>query len=189
MGVLLGAFGKLQQGSYYRGIQAKLMNVQSRLRKATRQVSRVEQQISRLEKSGTNSLRIQQQALLMNGMASLKASSGLAALEAKGANMTAEEKQQYATAQSTYSSMMSELQANVQMQVSVAQEQLEQQIQMLRDTQLEAAKDEEDNLGTEKDSLESQMQQAKADYDACKQMERADADMFKPTYTAGGQQA
>lgn len=187
MGVLLGAFGKLQQGSYYRGIQAKLMNVQSRLRKATRQVSRVEQQISRLEKSGNNSLRIQQQALLMSGMAAIKADT-IAKYEGKdAASFSDADKQAFATAQQQYSSMMAELQAKVQMQVSMAQEQLDQQIQMMRDIQLEAAKDEENSLQEEKESLESQKELAKADYEACKKMEQADMDMFKPNYAAGSQ--
>ncbi len=187
MGVLLGGFGKLQQGSYYREIQRKLMNVSSRLKKATRQVSRVEQQISRLEKSGNNSLRIQQQALLMSGMAAIKADT-IAKYEGKdAASFSDTDKQAFATAQQQYSSMMAELQAKVQMQVSMAQEQLDQQIQMMRDIQLEAAKDEEDSLQQEKDSLESQKQLAYDDYKACKEMEKADAEMFKPSYAAGGQ--
>ena len=52
---------------------------------------------------------------------------------------------------------------------------------------LEPLKDEEELLQTEKDSLESQLQIAKGDYESCKQMEQDGAKMLKPDYTGGGQ--
>ena len=50
---------------------------------------------------------------------------------------------------------------------------------------LEPLKDEEDSLQLEKDTLESQIQVAKADYEACQKMEQADVKMLTPNYTGG----
>ena len=53
----------------------------------------------------------------------------------------------------------------------------------MNDMLLEPLKMEEDSLQTEKDSLESQIQIAQADYEACKKMEQADAKNLAPNYT------
>ena len=65
-------------------------------------------------------------------------------------------------------------------------QQIQDYFEQLRDMQLEPLKDEEDLLQSEKDSLESQLQTAKADYDACQKMEQQDVKMLTPNYTAGG---
>ena len=51
---------------------------------------------------------------------------------------------------------------------------------------MEPLKDEEEMLQTEKDSLESQIQIAQQDYEACKKMEQADAKNLAPNYTGQG---
>lgn len=42
MGFLLGAFGKLAAGQRYRSLQARMMRIQSRLRRATRDAADME---------------------------------------------------------------------------------------------------------------------------------------------------
>ena len=56
----------------------------------------------------------------------------------------------------------------------------------MNDLMLEPLKMEEDSLQTEKDSLESQLQIAQQDYEACKKMEQADAKNLAPNYTGQG---
>ena len=64
-------------------------------------------------------------------------------------------------------------------------EEIENYIEQMRDQMLEPLKDEEDSLQLEKDTLESQIQVAKADYEACQKMEQADVKMLTPNYTGG----
>ena len=65
-------------------------------------------------------------------------------------------------------------------------QQVSNSYEALRETQLEPLKDEEELLQTEKDSLESQIQIAQQDYEACKKMEQADAKNLAPNYTGQG---
>ena len=76
----------------------------------------------------------------------------------------------------------------MKMEAYVAQQKnrIEEYFENLNDTMLEPLKQEEDSLQTEKDSLESQIQLAQADYDACKKMEQADAKNLAPNYTGQG---
>ena len=46
MGFLLGAFGKLAAGQRYRSLQARMMRIQSRLRRATRDAADMEKMIN-----------------------------------------------------------------------------------------------------------------------------------------------
>ena len=62
---------------------------------------------------------------------------------------------------------------------------IEEKYENMNDMLLEPLKQEEESLATEKDSLESQLELAKADYEACKQMEKADAKNLQPNYTGG----
>ena len=59
----------------------------------------------------------------------------------------------------------------------------EAQIEMLRQTQLEPAKDLVDQLQTEKESLEAELQLADQDYQAAKEAEKSEIKNFAPTYT------
>lgn len=69
--------------------------------------------------------------------------------------------------------------------VAIMKQQIEEQYEYMRDTMLEPLKDEEDSLQLEKDTLESQIQVAKADYETCQKMEQADVKMLTPNYTGG----
>lgn len=187
MGFLLGAFGKLQAGARYRSIQANLMRVQSKLRRATRQVKQMETLFDRQEKMAKNAVRYETMAMTNMMQSSLQATM-LADYQGKDMKaMTQEEQAAYNAKYSEFNMALTSSKTQAEMQASMKNEYIEQYFQQLRDTQLEALKDEEESLQLEKDSLESELQLANDDYKACKEMEKSDAQIFKPTYTGGGQ--
>ena len=76
-------------------------------------------------------------------------------------------------------SQQQQLQAFIQMQNTM----MEQRIETMKEQMLQPLKDLEESLQLEKDSLESQIQLAEADYNACKEMEKAGAKNMVPNYT------
>ena len=190
MGFLLGAFGKLAAGRRVRQLQAKMMRVQSRLRRATRQASDMEKMLQRQEKTMLNSLSLTSSAGLMQAKNSLMASifgSGAAAeLMQKmqgGGQLTTEETNNYSTYMAQYNQQIANMSTMNEMNVSMQKQQIEDYFEYLRESMLEPLKDEEDMLQTENDSLQSQIQAAQQDYEACKKMEQADAKNLAPNYT------
>ena len=187
MGFLLGAFGKLQAGARRRQLQAQLMSVQTRLRRASRQVQNMENMLNRQEKSMQNAITMQSQIASNNAQQSLW-SSNMSAYDGKDASQLSKEEQAaYSTAQARFNQQFSQVNTSIQMQAAMQKEQITQYFEQVRETQLQALKDEEDLLQSEKDSLETQLQIADADYKACQDMEKQDAQMLKPNYTGGGQ--
>ncbi|MBR1460349.1 hypothetical protein IJ596_01780 [bacterium] len=190
MGYLLGAFGKQMAGSRYRSIQARMMKIQSRARKASRDVKRMEDMITRQEKAALNNLTLQsnigqsmaQQSLLQStgAMEAMQIVGGMNGSSTDG--LSAEQKKALAD----YQMGMSNIKTNSEQWAAMSKMQIEDYFQQMRDQMLEPLKDEEELLQTEKDALESELQIAKNDYDACKQMEKDGAQMLKPEYTAGG---
>ncbi len=59
MGFLLGAYGKLAAGSRYRSLQARMMRIQSKLRRASRDVANMEKMIDRQQKNMEQGLTLQ----------------------------------------------------------------------------------------------------------------------------------
>ena len=57
MGFLLGAYGKLMAGKRVRQLQARMMSVQSQLRRATRDIENMERQINAQQRQMTNTIR------------------------------------------------------------------------------------------------------------------------------------
>ena len=182
MGFLLGAYGKLAAGQRYRSIQAKLMKIQSRLRRASRDVANMEKLIDRQEKSMLNSLTAQQNTAYNMAYAGLAQERGIQDL-LNSSNLSSTDQ----AALSNFQSTMAQVKAQQETQAAVSKQQIQDYFEQMREQQLEPLKDEEDLLQTEKDSLETQLQTAKNDYEACKQMEKEDAKMLKPDYTGSGQ--
>ena len=178
MSFLLGAYGKLAAGRRMRDIQAKLMRVQSRLRRATRQSADMSKQIEAQKKMELNNLQTWQTFTNMslmqftNGLDPSMAQmfSGGAGLSGFGAGMTAEQQQQYAD----YTYQMNFQKAQMEARVAQEKSRIEQYYENMTESMLEPLKQEEDMLQTEKDSLESQLQIAQADYKACQDMEKAE---------------
>ncbi len=203
MGFLLGAYGKLAAGSRYRSLQARMMRIQSKLRRATRDVANMEKMIDRQQKS------MEQQLTLQNTMAKQAAQNSItgalmgsgefkgiqeqfakaSALKEDGTmtdpKTAASLSQQISSKQQEASQYISQMNAQADTQLAMNKQYIENQIEMMRDQFLEPLKDEEDSLQLEKDTLESQIQVAKADYEACQKMEQADVKMLAPNYTGG----
>ena len=195
MGFLLGAFGKLAAGRRVRQLQAQMMRVQSRLRRATRDVSEMEKQLQRQEKDALNAVAAQGMAAKQNAMSSLGTLLGgnfdqaqFNTLQQKAAQgqLTSDEASTYNNMSSMYTQGSTTISAYNEQWISQMKQQVSNSFEALRETQLEPLKDEEELLQTEKDSLESQIQIAQQDYEACKKMEQADAKNLAPNYTGQG---
>ena len=193
MGFLLGAYGKLAAGSRYRSLQARMMRIQSKIRRATRDVANMEKMIDRRQKQMESQLQMQNTAAKtmymqqMQGTFNLAYANDLKTLSDKGAeaadrSASASKVQQ---AQQEMSSQISQMTAAADTQLALDKQYIENQVEMMRDQLLEPLKDEEDSLQLEKDTLESQIQVAKTDYEACQKMEQADVKMLTPNYTGG----
>lgn len=193
MGFLLGAFGKLAAGQRYRSIQARMMRIQSRLRRATRDAADMEKMINKQEKAALNSLTAQSNAamnLAKSGlMSSIFGAGNAAAIMTKvqnGSQLSTEESNSYSALMSQYNQQVSNMSATCETSAAMQKQQIQDYFEQLRDMQLEPLKDEEDLLQSEKDSLETQIKTAESDYKACQDMEKNDAKMLAPSYTAGG---
>lgn len=193
MGFLLGAYGKLAAGSRYRSLQARMMRIQSKIRRATRDVANMEKMIDRRQKQMESQLQMQNTAAKtmymqqMQGTFNLAYANDLKTLSDKGAeaadrSASASKVQQ---AQQEMSSQISQMTAQADTELALNKQYIENQIEMMREQFLEPLKDEEDSLQLEKDTLESQIQVAKTDYEACQKMEQADVKMLTPNYTGG----
>lgn len=189
MSFLLGAFGKLAAGRRVRQLQAKMMRVQSRLRRATRQIETTSKMLETQKKYALNSLTLQANMAnqLMPGMIMNKLGidqslfnklTGAGGLS-DGSTLTDAEKAQFGQ----FQNLQNQFKMNNEMAITMQKQQIEEYFENMNDMLLEPLKMEEDSLQTEKDSLESQIQIAQADYEACKKMEQADAKNLAPNYT------
>ncbi len=200
MSFLLGAFGKLAAGRRCRDLKARMMRVQTRLRRATRQTATMSKMIETQKKMELNQLTAQ--ASWANSMMPA-AIRGAMAQGPNGVNLTDDQFNLFtgagganwnndgsmdADTQKLYgvwNQFQTQIKARNEMTLAQLKNQIEEKYENMNDYLLEPLKQEEESLQTEKDSLESQLQIAQADYDACKQMEKADAKNLKPEYTAG----
>lgn len=194
MSFLLGAFGKLAAGRRVRDLQARMVRVQSRLRRATRQIETTSKMLESQKKFELNSLSLQSQYGSMFAQNNLQASllgtlgdAGKTLLAGGGTQdfvkgLTQDQQTQWLD----YQNSMNNLKANNEIYIAQAKMEIESKYENLNDILLEPLKMEEDSLQTEKDSLESQLQIAQADYKACQEMEKSDAKNLAPNYTGGG---
>ncbi|MDY6357985.1 MAG: hypothetical protein SPL73_05445 [Cyanobacteriota bacterium] len=198
MGFLLGAYGKLAAGSRYRSLQARMMRIQSKLRRASRDVANMEKMIDRQQKNMEQGLTLQNSTAKQMYQATMYTAmqndpTYVAAMKVINDNKGSTENN---TSISDASTKISTIQAQFQQQISAMnsyadtttamnKQQIENYIEQMRDQMLEPLKDEEDSLQLEKDTLESQIQVAKQDYEACQKMEQSDAKMLAPNYTGG----
>lgn len=174
MGFLLGAFGKLAAGQRKRDIQARMMRIQSKLRIATRQVSNVSKSLENAKKAEINAITAY--------YAGLKYTTSQLVQQ----QLSLDPKNLDTNTMMLYQQKMAEQNSLFEQQKSFALQQVEDKYEYYNDIQLEPWKMEENALQLEKDSLESQIQIADADYKACQQMEQADVKDMTPKYTAGG---
>lgn len=198
MGFLLGAYGKLMAGKRVRQLQARMMSVQSQLRRATRDVQNMEKQLNQEEKM----MKMQNQSYLSNmmmGMSGGLQSSIFNALSTQFGNQLPManggiDYTKLSTEQAQYMSTISQqMTTQFQYQQQALQSSMMQQNAMIennfeayKELQLQPLKDLEEDLQLEKESLETQNQIAQADYDECKKMEQAGVKNITPQYTGQG---
>lgn len=199
MGFLLGAFGKLMAGRRVRDLQARMMRVQSKARRTTRQIEKMSKMLETQKKMEINNLSMMQQYAntAMPGMITGTLAQGgltpsnpqLAAMMTGGADLSSMLNQPGAISDqdkawmAQFSNMKTQMAGQNEMLLTQMKSQIEEKYENMNDIMLEPLKMEEDSLQTEKDSLESQLQIAQADYEACKKMEQADAKNLAPNYT------
>ncbi len=188
MGFLLGAFGKLSAGRRVRNLQARMMKVQARARRVSRDVEKMTKMLDNQEKRALNDLTMMSNAQYNMAQQTFIANTGLGDIMNKIGmggmqGLTADEKQQYSDNMTAMSQNLSQMKSQNDMYVAQMKQQIQDQFEMMRDQMLEPLKDEEELLMTEKDSLETQYNIAKEDYEACKKMEQADAKNMAPNYT------
>lgn len=202
MGFLLGAYSKQMAGKRVRSLQARMVHVQSQLRRATRDIEQREKFWAQVQKNMKNSMSYQMQNMsygmqvamqgsvwesvtLPNGIDKNKLMMHDAEEWAKlnkmegGQGIVASINRQLSEASGLNSQMIQNMQASYQQTLALH----EQEIEMAKEAELQPLKDLEDTLQTEKDSLESQIQLAQADYEACKEMEKAGVKALTPNYT------
>ena len=167
-------------------IQRKLAQVQIDARRALRDQQNIEKMIQQQEKDIKNQygtmasmMQMANQAAQMSGLYSqFKITDPTAKDAFKNVNM-----QEFSAAQSMASQSIATFNQMTQMTMQQMQSMAEAQIEMLRQTQLEPAKDLVDQLQTEKESLEAELQLADQDYQAAKEAEKSEIKNFAPTYT------
>ncbi len=189
MGFLLGAFGKLAAGRRVRDLQARMMNVQTRLRRAQRQSANMSKSLQAAKNAELNNIAVFAQMSKVGIQQSLMTQFGVQDILGKamgagtsGANgLTPQQQEAYGN----YQMGMNQATAMNEMQITQMKQAIEEKYETLNDMMLEPLKMKEDSLETEKLSLESQIQLADADYKACQQMEKESAKNLAPQYTAG----
>lgn len=199
MGFLLGAFGKLMAGKRVRQLQARMMSVQSQMRRATRDVQNMEKYFNQMEKNIKNSNQVYFSNTIMglnNGLNDrsiferLKAGNIDIPLTSSGdIDYTKLDNNQMMQVSSLRQMMTQTMQTQQQMlQSELAQRNAmtENELEAMKEMYLQPLKDVEEDLQLEKDSLESQIQLAQQDYEACKEMEKAGAKSLTPQYTGQG---
>lgn len=191
MSFLLGAFGKLAAGRRVRDLQARMMRVQTRLRRATRQIETMSKMIETQKKLELNNLTAQASFANANMNGLIGQQLGLSQDQLNlfcGGSAFNDSKIDDATRElyGRFTGMQTSLKAGNEMTLAQLKNEIEEKYENLNDFLLEPLKQESDSLQTEKDSLESQLQIAQADYEACKKMESADAKNLAPNYTGQG---
>ncbi len=174
MGFLLGMYGKLMAGKRVRQLQADLTSVSMRLNRVTKQAAQMEKMFQSQERM-FNTTMTQWMTEQRNQMMPW----GILNMKDPTSNQLASANQDY----QGYMYGLSYLQQVAGLQSAVMAEQFD----MMRESQLQPLKDLQDELETEKDSLESQLQLAKQEYDAKKQEEKDGAKNMAPDYTGSGQ--
>lgn len=193
MGFLLGAYGKLAAGARRRALQARQMQISSKVRRAARDVANMEKMIDRQQKSMEQQLTLQntmaKQMYQTQMMSSMPQDYADALAKLQKTDISNEDKSAAAATvsqyQQTMSSQISQMSSYADTQLAMNKQQIENQVEMMRDQMLQPLKDEEDSLQLELETIKSQLLVAEEDYKACVEMEKADAKNLAPNYTGG----
>lgn len=137
----------------------------------------MDKQLNQMEKLLTNQVKMTALAAKQEAMQRFQTSIG----SGTGTGDTAD-----ASQMQNYNSAVSAAEMAYQNVITQGEQDNANRMDYLRETQYEPLKDEEDLLQSEYDSLQTQLQQATDDYEACQKMEQDGAKEMKPNYVAGG---
>ncbi len=183
MGFLSGAYGKLMAGQHLRNLQHRLTQVTSRHRRITREIEQKEKYYQNMERNMKQALMSESRNRILGNLAGYLGKEQFASLNindpASVARVFGGMTQDQLSGWSTY-------QQSQQYTYTQSQTMYANLLEMQKEADLEALKDVEDDLQTEKENLESQIKLAQADYDAKKEEEKAGAKTIAPDYTGQG---
>lgn len=207
MGFLSGAYGKLQAGRLVRDIQHQLTSVNRRIRRVTRDMHQKQKMYQSQERNMKLQMQNQMRTYIGVGLQNLIQSEnvqknpelaaqlgvygsmfGMAVNGGNLSNMGAGLLGSCGdmSVMSQASNMYSWVQQDAQMRYTQAMTMWENMHEMQEQADLDALKDLEEDLQSEKDSLESRLAIAKEEYDAKKQEEKDGAKSLQPDYTGQG---
>ncbi len=176
MGFLMGAFGKLQAGKYYRNLQYQLTLVTQRHTRVTKQIANMEKMFETQERNLKTRLQGQMQEYIMQQTGGGRLYGSLMNANPSAANLDGGFSPEDI-------SIWNMANAKAQQLFSQSLNMWQNVFELQKEAQLEPLKDLESSLSTRKDSLESQIQLAKQDYEAKKEEEKDGAQNLKPNYT------
>lgn len=182
MGFLTGAYGKLIAGQHLRDLQNRLTQVTRQHRIMTREISNKEKNYRTYERNIKQGLQAQMQQKIWGGLA------GALGVDPQTINMSNSESMynMFGNMSKDQMTNYANVQQMAQYEFAQAQTIWQNLFESQRDQDLEALKDIQDDLETEKESLESQIKVAQAEYDAKKEEEKAGAKNIAPDYTGQG---
>lgn len=180
MGFLLAGFGKQMAGTRMRAIQANIMRISRQVARIQKDYRHMKKDLENAQKAEINALKFQnQQAIALASKQLLGTMQSTMAGLGKDQNIS--QSNEYKMAEMFFSQTQSQKQA----ELTYMTQQIESKYEYLQNEYLEPLKEEEEELTSEKDLLESQFKMAEEDYKACKQMEQNDAKYLAPNYTGG----
>ncbi len=169
MGFLSGAYGKIIAKKQYLQIQHELNDVSRQLMRTTRQIGNYEKMLTARQSSMQQMARMQ-----MMGM-----QRGI--WDGYQMNLGSTEESKMAAYQLYQQNMQ-----QMQWQQSMAMEYMQMAIEEQRNMMIEPLKDLENELTLRKETLDSQLQLAKNEYEAKQKEEKEGAKSFTPDYTGNG---
>ena len=172
MGFLNGAYGKLMAGKLVRDLQYQMTSVQSRLRRVTREIGQKDKMYQAQKRNMKQAMQSQMQYAAYGMMAQMGIDPNALMNNPLGQKIDNNQ-------MTAYSVCMQ----RAQMMYMNSTTMMENVFEMQSEADLQALKDLEEDLQTEKDNLESRLQVAKQEYDAKKEEEKDGAKSLQPNYT------
>lgn len=183
MGFLTGAYGKLMAARHLREIQYQQADVQRRLRHVTREIADKDKMYQAQERNMRQSMQSQMQQCIMGAAYKAGLPIGNAMMGMNGMGAFGQDCSMFAAMGGFNQQQMqlySAVQQQAQMQFMQAQTLWQNMFEMQRDADLQALKDLEADLQTEKESLDSQVKIAQNEYEMYKEQEKTGAKAFMP---------
>lgn len=172
MGFLNGAYGKLMAGKLVRDLQYQMTSVQSRLRRVTREIGQKDKMYQAQKRNMKQAMQSQMQYAAYGMMAQMGIDPNALMNNPLGQKIDNNQ-------MTAYSACMQ----RAQMMYMNSTTMMENVFEMQSEADLQALKDLEEDLQTEKDNLESRLQVAKQEYEAKKEEEKDGAKSLQPNYT------